>query len=84
MVFEELCEYVQDEGLRVAALEKGAVEESCGKEERAEGKEVVGRVGIQKWAKPGDTRDGKSTGGNEERNRREGYAGWEKRGQRGT
>lgn len=49
LVFEELYESVQDEGLDVAALGKGAVvEESSGKKDRAEGMEVVGRVGIQR------------------------------------
>lgn len=33
----------------MAALGKGAVEESSGKEGRAEGKEVVGKVRIQRF-----------------------------------
>lgn len=49
MGFEELYGYVLGEGLDVAVLGKeDVVEESSGKEERAEGKEVVGRVRIQR------------------------------------
>lgn len=60
------------------------MEGSSGQEERAEGKEVVGRVRVQRCAKPGDTGDGDGTGDNEERTRGKGCSGWEKRGQRGT
>lgn len=38
------------------------MEGSSGQEERAEGKEVVGRVRVQRRAKPGDTGDGDGTG----------------------
>lgn len=68
----------------MAALGKGAVEESSDKEGRAEGKEVVGRVRIQRFLKPGDTGDGEGIGGNEGRKKGEERVGWEKRGQKGT
>lgn len=68
----------------MAALGKGAAEKSRGKEGRAEQREEMGRIRIQRFSKPGDTRDGEGTGGNEGRKRREECVGWEKRGQKGT
>lgn len=66
---EELYEYAQGEGLDAAALGKGAVEDSSDWKEKAEEKEVVGRVRIQSYARPQYTEDGEGTAVNGERNR---------------
>lgn len=66
---EELYEYAQGEGLDAAALGKGAVEDSSDWKERAEEKEMVGRVRIQSYARPQYTEDGERTAVNGERNR---------------